>query len=78
MDRELTLAAARLARSAPESWERFLGALSLYSQSQTEICISSPLDVLQVNQGRAQASAALLRLLANAVKDADRIEGKSK
>jgi len=77
-DRDLILAAARLARTAPESWQQFLGAFSNYTEVQRENCISSPLEHLAVNQGRAQNCVALLRLLSDAVKLADQIERKNK
>jgi len=71
---DLTIRAAQLARYAPENWKEFLGAFEHYTQQQIQNCVSSPLDVLPVNQGRAQACAALLRLLTDCVKDADQIE----
>lgn len=77
-DRELIQKAAALARSAPENWKEFLGALSAYTDLQISNCISSPLEALPQNQGRAQSSVALLRLLRECLKTADQIEGKRK
>lgn len=77
-DRDLILAAAKLARSAPETWEEFLGALQVYTEAQISNCISSPLEELQRAQGRAQNASALLRLIRDALKNADQIERKSK
>ena len=77
-DRELILKAAALARSAPEDWKQFMGALSAYTDVQISNCISSPLEALPQNQGRAQATVALLRLLRECLKTADQIEGKRK
>jgi hypothetical protein len=77
-DRELIQKAAALARSAPENWKEFLGALSTYTDNQISNCVSSPLEALPQNQGRAQATVALLRLLRECLKTADQIEGKRK
>lgn len=77
-DRELIFAAAKLARSAPENWDEFIGALSTYTDIQISNCISSPLEELPRAQGRAQNSATLLRLLRDALKTADQIERKTK
>lgn len=77
-DRELIFASAKLARSAPETWEEFIRALSNYTDIQISNCISSPLEELQRAQGRAQNSVTLLRLLREALKTADQIERKTK
>lgn len=78
IDRELILAAAKLARSAPETWNEFLGALDAYTNIQISNCISSPLDALPQNQGRAQSMVALHKVLRECVKTADQIERKSR
>ena len=77
-DRELILKAAALARSAPEDWKQFVGALSAYTDVQISNCISSPLEALPQNQGRAQACVAILRSFRECLKTADQIEGKRK
>lgn len=77
-DRELILASAKLARSAPENWKEFLGALDQYSATHITNCIQSPLEALAQNQGRAQAIVALQKVLRDALKAADQIEGKNK
>jgi len=77
-DRELILRGAELARSAPRSWNEFLGALSVFTEHQKNNCIQSPLDQLPVAQGRAQLAAHLLDLLANCISSADKIEGRHK
>ena len=77
-DRDLIIAAAKLARSAPENWQQFLGALEQYSNTHITNCIQSPLEALAQNQGRAQAIAALQKLLRDALKTADQIEVKNK
>jgi hypothetical protein len=78
LDDELILAAARLARVAPENWKQFLGALSPYSSQQITNCVQSPLEELPRAQGRAQATARLYGLLADCLSSADKIEGKRK
>lgn len=75
-DRELILASAKLARSAPENWQEFLGALDAYTQQQISNCISSPLEALAQNQGRAQSMVALQKLLRDCLKAADHMERK--
>lgn len=77
-DRQLIIAAARISRAAPESWEQLLAAFRAYTDTQRDNCISSPVDNLQVAQGRAQACAALLRLFDDCRKSADQIEEKRK
>lgn len=77
-DRNLIIRSAILARSAPQAWNEFLGALSHFSNQQKDICIQSPLEQLPVAQGRAQCAAHLLDLLINCLASADKIEGKSK
>jgi hypothetical protein len=77
-DRDLILRAATLARSAPESWEKFLGALAQYTETQRHNCISSPIEMLPVTQGRAQACVHLLALLKDCSLTADKIEGRNK
>jgi len=77
-DKELILSAAKLARHAPESWNEFLGALSAHTENYISNCISSPLEALPQNQGRAQSMVALLKVLRECLKSADQIEGKRK
>lgn len=77
-DRDLILEAARLARNAPESWNKFLGALAKYTNDQRDNCIRSPIELLPVAQGRAQACTHLLGLLEECLVLADKIEGKRK
>jgi hypothetical protein len=77
-DRDLILASAGLARTSPENWKRFLGALRIYTDTYRDNCIQSPLETLPVAQGRAQSAAHLYNLLASCIASADKIEGKSK
>jgi hypothetical protein len=77
-DRDLILKAANLARRAPQDWEQFIGALKIYTDIRRDQCVSSPVDTLQVAQGRAQQSASLLRLLEECVKTADQMTEKNR
>lgn len=77
-DKDLILNTARLARRAPDEWQHFLGALAKYVETQRSYCIQSPLDILPVAQGRAQACTAILALFTDCLSSADKIEGKHK
>lgn len=76
-DRELIIAAADLARSSPRSWEAFLQAMQDYTDEKRDQCISSPVEALQVSQGRAQNSRDLLRLFTDCLKTSEQIKQKS-
>lgn len=78
VEQDLIVRAAVLARTSPDLWKQFVGALAAYSGQQATNCVQSPLDSLPVMQGRAQASARLHTLLADCVSSADKIEGKRK
>jgi hypothetical protein len=77
-DKDLILRAAELARTAPRSWNEFLGAFSIFTDQIKNDCIQSPLEHLPVAQGRAQLAAHLLALMSNCLSSADKIEGKKK
>jgi hypothetical protein len=77
-ENDLIREAARLARSAPVNWDRFLGALQAYSNQSVQNCIQSPLDELPRAQGRAQATARLYGILSDCIASADKLEGKRK
>lgn len=77
-DHNLILSAAKLARSAPENWNEFLGAIAAYTENHISNCISSPIEALAQNQGRAQSLVALQKVLRDCLKIADQIEGKRK
>lgn len=78
VETDLIMEAARLARSAPANWDRFIGALKAYSDHTTQHCIQSPLEELPRAQGRAQATARLHDTLAGCIASADKLEGKRK
>jgi hypothetical protein len=75
-DKNLIFAAAHLAHRAPQEWAQFISTLTAYADARRDECIRSPLDMLQVTQGRAQATAILRDLLADAVNAANKLETK--
>jgi hypothetical protein len=75
---DLVIAAARIARSSPDAWDQFLASVQAYSSQQIQNCIQSPLELLPVSQGRAQATARLYGILAECKASADKLEGKRK
>ena len=77
-DRDLILKSAAVARRSHQEWSDFLAALKSYTDTKRDQCVSSPVDTLQVAQGRAQQCVALLRLLEDCVKTADQITEKQK
>lgn len=77
-EEQLIVRAAQVARSSPTAWQDFLEALGGYSATQTNNCVQSPLEELPRAQGRAQATARVLSLLASCLAKADEIERKRK
>jgi hypothetical protein len=75
-DKELIYTAANVATRAPQEWAAFIIALSAHVNTKRDECIRSPLDMLQVTQGRAQASGALRDILADCVKTANELDAK--
>lgn len=73
-DKGLVLAAARLARTAPQQWDEFLAAFGEYADDKIVECIQSPPEMLVVTQGRAQGLASLGRLLESCRKVAENID----
>jgi len=67
-----------MARTSPENWERFLGALRAYTDTQRDNVVSSPLNMLPVCQGRAQACVALLNFAETCLTVADQIKERRK
>lgn len=70
---DLTLASADLAAVAPKEWDRFGMAFANYFQnSLIELKSAQPMDVYRF-QGRAQELDALLTLMGQAKKNAEKI-----
>lgn len=77
-DKELQLAIAQLARSAPRNWNEFLAAYRVHSHEILKQVISSPPEALHVAQGRAKHSDELLRLFDTALATAEQIEKRNR
>jgi hypothetical protein len=75
-DRDLILAAAQLARRAPEEWNKFMNTFADYTEDKIVDCVQAPLDMLPVAQGRAQALVKLGQIMGDCVKLADNIANK--
>jgi hypothetical protein len=75
---ELAMAAAELMHSAPAPWKVFLERFCRFTEKAKEDCIRSPVDMIQVTQGRAQQCALLFELFADADKTAVRITDRRK
>jgi hypothetical protein len=74
----LAQAAARLARTSPESWGQFVSAFEAFTAETTTQCVQSPIDELQRNQGRAQAITRLQNTLSTCRQIADKHERNKK
>ena len=77
-EQNLIVAAARVARAAPESWDEFVRAHHAYEWDMAQRVVMSPPDMLVVNQGRAQGAAGVGRLLADCRKTASAMEEAKK
>lgn len=64
--------------TSSQGWETLLSALSARAAQKAEDCISSPLEHLQVAQGRAQEARELVNTLKNAPKLAEQIRNKER
>lgn len=73
-EQELALTALRLRAVSPEFWNDFLTALKVHESDVREAMVTSPLELLQIAQGRAQECARLVRLLQEAPQRAEQIE----
>lgn len=77
-DDMLVMAAARIARTAPESFQQLLDAVAFHHAQNERNLLMSPIDQLPTHQGRAQNSARLRELFANCKSLADKIEERKK
>lgn len=66
---DLTIAAAHLARSAPQEWRTFLAALEGYYNTQKENLVTTPLTELPRLQGGAATSQALLKIFGKSLEN---------
>jgi len=75
---ELVMAAARLARSNPNTWGEFLKLFSEYTDQRKNECVQSPPETVVVAQGKAQQCAELLTLFSDVVNKADKLSAQMK
>jgi hypothetical protein len=71
---KLIIAADRLSRSP--AWGDFLAALEDDVRIATANCVQSPPDLLQINQGRAQAAVAFLKMFQTCRVDAEKLRAQ--
>ena len=77
-DKGLVMAAAVLARFAPEQWGNFVKAFFEYADDKIVECVSAQIDMLPTAQGRAQALVQLGKLLEGCSKTAENIDKNTK
>ena len=75
-DKNMVMAAATLARLAPELWEQFVKAFGDYADDKIVECVSAQIDMLPVAQGRAQSLIQFGRLLEGCTKAAENITNR--
>lgn len=75
---QVAKAVADVRSTNPQGWTTLLDALSARALFKAEECISSPIERLQVAQGRAQEARELLSILQNAPKLAEQIRDKER
>jgi hypothetical protein len=68
---ELSLAAAKLSRAAPNQWEQFVKAFEMYTAVAVQACVAAPPDKVLIAQGQARQSAEILNLLNEAIATAN-------
>jgi hypothetical protein len=67
------MAAAQLARRAPEEWDIFLIALAEHTDMRRDECVQAQPEMILVAQGRAQACVKLEALFADCREEAEAI-----
>ena len=73
--RETLQAIVELEGAAPNQFKAFMEAMRFETQKACDACIRSPLDLLQVNQGRAQSLSALIEHLSTARTQVGKLKG---
>ena len=74
----LSIKAFELQAVSRARWDEFIVELENYSRLVSEECISSPVEGLQVAQGRAREARDLLKLLKDARATAEKVKDKSR
>lgn len=75
---ELSMAAARLARGSPQSWDEFKAKFRKLSDERSAQCVAAPAQQVFLAQGRAQSMVELLALFEEAIARANELEAKMK
>lgn len=65
------LAAARLSRAAPKSWEDFVKAFEAFTEVRKDGCVQATADKVVLMQGRAQQCVEISSLFTEAIKSAN-------
>jgi hypothetical protein len=73
IDSDLVLAGADLAKTAPESWRKFLAALEVHVKRQSLTLLHVPQDSLFVAQGVAREADYLFSMLRDCAKTGETI-----
>lgn len=74
MKTDLSLAQAAKKIRASGGFDTLLAALRAYTDEMKNNCIQSPVEMLQINAGRAQACAMVLRVFEDCETIADQAE----
>jgi hypothetical protein len=75
-DMALVQKMAELARHSPGCWSEFLEEFRKYADRVKDGCVMSPIDMLQINSGRARESATLLEMATECVRISDAYAAK--
>lgn len=73
--REALHAILDLEAAAPSQFKTFVEALRVEMEKSREACVRSPLELLQVNQGRAQALSTLFEQVSTARTQVGKLKG---
>lgn len=74
---ELSVAAAQLARAAPQQWDNFKAVHRRFADRYRDQLVKADLNELQKSQGRAQQCALYVALFDDAVNAADRLSERA-
>jgi hypothetical protein len=75
MTREALQTILDLEAAAPERFKAFVEAVRIETEKAREACVRSPLETLQVNQGRAQALSMLFEQISTARTQVGKLKG---
>jgi len=73
--RETLQAIVELEGAAPAQFKAFMDAMRVEAQKACDACIRSPLELLQVNQGRAQSLSTFIEHISNARTQVGKLKG---